>query len=162
MQKIEGAFEETGRILAVIPPGQKRRLSQDHTPEFLVEQGVVLTPPKLTYIAPSYSLRYLNKGVSSVYWQTDDLPPAPYTKPVTKRYRKPESSSFGNLFPLRSPHLTNVGREVLKPSVLTVAMSHQEYELPVKTFNHRADDMVDFREALLRVAALSKPKRNGR
>lgn len=153
---------ENGRVLAVIPAGQKKQVETEHLPEFLTEQKVVLTAPKLTYLQPAYSLRYLNQGLSSVYWQTDASPPAPYEKPVTKRYRKHEASSFGHLFPLRSPHLQSVGREITKPSLTTSPLRHQEYEPPSKAFNHRADLMVEFREALLKVSALSKPNHRGR
>lgn len=151
-----------GRILAVLPAGHKKSQEVEHTPEFLLEQKVVLTAPKLTYLQPSYSLRYLNKGLSSVYWQTDDSPSLPYEKPVTRRYRKAESSSFGHLFPMRSMHIQSVGREITKPSVTTSPVRHVEYEPPVKTFNHRADNMVEFREALLRAAALNKPSHRAR
>lgn len=153
---------ENGRVLAVLAAGQKRQVELEHTPDFLVEQKVVLTAPKLTYLQPAFSLRYLNQGLSSVYWQTDTSPAVPYEKPVTKRFRKPESSSFGHLFPLRSPHLQRVGREITKPSLTVSPLRHQEYEAPVKTFNHRADLMVEFREALLKVSALSKPNHRGR
>lgn len=112
-------------------------------------RGTSLNRPPMT------RLKRLEKGLAPINWNSTTTEIRDLVE-LKGKVRPSTRSTFDGLFPARITHTSSNRRTSNRGQSLE---SHPEYMPPMKDYNYKFDLTVQYREALLRVAAISNPNR---
>lgn len=113
-------------------------------------RDVGLYPPPMT------RLKRLEKGLAPMNWLNTSADLQGLVQRVEK-VKPPAHSTFESICPARVP--ASARKEHRTRHRYQSLESHPEYMPPLKEFNYKLDKTVVYREALLRVSAISKLNR---
>ncbi|CAG9319619.1 unnamed protein product [Blepharisma stoltei] len=144
---IPPSFDELSLMTTTFQPA-KADVGLIDVPKILREKKVILSPPRTEFKVPIYPLKRIKKGLSGYDWSSlnPNFESEENKISVTRLGNSPRKDTFASMFPCRNPKHKALVRNFSEDAF--------HFETINKEFNIKSDDIVKYREAMIRASKL--------